>query len=200
VRGKEVPLWVQRRLDRAVEVRRDEYIICLSAGTTHKPPPLDEGGFPVFESVAGAEYLIKKGVEPRTILCETCSYDTIGNAYFAKAIHVDPMGLRKLLIITSAFHMRRTEAIFRWVFGLAPPPGGGEYELDFEAVGDEGTMEKGLLSAKIEREKQRLKHVLHLKKEIRTFERFHRWLFTEHAAYAVSLAPERINGQVLDTY
>ena len=57
------------------------------------------------------------------ILAETCSYDTIGNAFFARTVHTDPRGLRRLLIVNSKFHMPRTEAIFRWVFGAAPDCG-----------------------------------------------------------------------------
>lgn len=196
--GNDVPLWVRRRLDRAIEIHQGEYIITLSAGTTHKPPPLDGDGFPIFESVAGANYLIKKGVNPRRILCETCSYDTIGNAYFSKAIHVDPRGFRKLLIITSTFHMPRTRAIFEWVYGLSSPVD-KEYELHFEAVSDEG-MDEELLKIKIEREKERLEHVLRLQKEIRTFHQFHQWLFFEHGAYAAAVEPVRIKGKILDTY
>ena len=196
--GNDVPLWVKKRLDRAIEIHQDEYIITLSAGTTHKPLPLDRDGFPVFESTAGAKYLIKKGVNPRQILCETCSYDTIGNAYFSKVIHVDPRGFRKLLIITSAFHMPRTRAIFEWVYGL-PSPGNHVYELYFEAVPDEG-MDEELLKIKIKREEERLEHVLRLQEEIRTFQQFHQWLFTVHGAYAAAVEPVRIKGRILDTY
>ena len=96
-----LPLWVTRRLDRAVELHSGEYIITLSAGTVHKTAILNESGFPVFESAAGANYLLKQGMKPEKILSETISYDTIGNAYFARIIHVDPMELRKLLVITS---------------------------------------------------------------------------------------------------
>jgi hypothetical protein len=196
--GGKVPLWVQRRLDRAIERWKGEYIIALSAGTTHKPPPLDETGFPVFESVASARYLVERGIDARKVLVETCSYDTIGNAYFSKVIHVDPMGFRKLLVITSSFHIDRTRAIFEWVYGLDALPG-GSYSLDFEEVPDEG-MDEELLSARIGREKESLRHVLKLKEAIRTFREFHRWLFTEHGAYSVSVKPELAKGKSLDTY
>jgi len=194
----DVPLWVQRRLDRAIALHRGECIIALSAGTTHKPPPLDNDGFPVYESVVSANYLIKKGIDAGSIRYETCSYDTIGNAYFSKVIHVDPLGFRRLLVITSAFHMPRTRAIFEWVYGLDSSPG-GPYHLYFEEVSDEG-MDENLLRARIEREKESLEHVLKLKKEIRTFEQFHRWLFNAHGAYTVSVEPGRVTGKILDTY
>ena len=199
IRGRgEVPLWVRRRLDRAIECWKGEYIIALSAGTTHKPPPLNENGFPVFESVASARYLIEKGIDARKVLVETCSYDTIGNAYFSKVIHVDPMNFRNLLVITSSFHIERTRTIFEWVFGLDVRPG-SSYSLNFEDVPDQG-MDEELLSARMEREKESLQYILKLKERIRTLREFHHWLFTEHGAYSVSVNPAQVEGKILNSY
>jgi hypothetical protein len=52
--GGLLPSWVRCRLDRALELHRGEFVIALSAGTPHRPPPLDDNGFPIFESVAAA--------------------------------------------------------------------------------------------------------------------------------------------------
>jgi len=76
------------------------------------------------------------GIPPEQILTETHSYDTIGNAFFSRVLHVDPLGLRRLLIITSDFHLPRTEAAFRWVYGLEPAA--SPYDLHFEGVADPG--------------------------------------------------------------
>ena len=67
----EPPPWVRRRLDRAVEVHHAERILCLSAGTTHRPPPRDAEGFPAFESVVSARYLIRRGIDRGKVLTET---------------------------------------------------------------------------------------------------------------------------------
>ena len=176
-----LPLWVQRRLDRALERYQGETIITLSAGTTYKPPPLDPRGFPVPESIASARYLIARGVAPDRVLPETVSYDTIGNAYFSRVIHVDPSGLRRLLIVTSAFHVARTEAIFRWVYGLLPSTG---CELDFEAVSDEG-INADALRARIGKEKTGLQQLAAFVPTIADLAHLHRWLYSEHAAYAM---------------
>jgi len=194
-----LPPWVQSRFDRVLEIHQNQYIIALSAGTTHKPPPLDKDGFPIFESVVGANYLIKKGVDPRWILCETASYDTIGNAYFSRTFHVDPRGFKHLLIITSTSHMPRTKAIFQWVYGLKSPFGQNDYTLAFEEVPDRG-MDEELLQLRIQKEKKGLENILRLKKEILTFEDFHQWLFTEHGAYSVSVPPKRAKGKILNAY
>jgi uncharacterized SAM-binding protein YcdF (DUF218 family) len=195
----DVPLWVRRRLDRVIEVYQGEYIIALSAGTTHKPPPLDTNGFPIFESVVSVNYLKEKGIDPQKILFETCSYDTIGNAYFSRVIHVEPRGFRKLLIVTSSFHMSRTRTVFQWVYGMESPSSPNTYDLYYEEVPDDG-MDEHMLKARIEKEKKSLKHLCHLKNKIRTFKQFHQWLFTEHGAYAAAVEPGRIKGKILDTY
>ena len=191
--------WVQNRFDRALAIHKNQHIIALSAGTTHKPPPIDKDGFPIFESSVGAGYLIEKGVEPRWILCETASYDTIGNAYFSRVFHVDPRAFKRLLIITSASHMPRTKAIFQWVYGLKSPFGQNNYMLTFEEVPDLG-MDEEVLKLRILKEKKGLENIRRLKETIFTFEAFHQWLFTEHGAYSASVQPERVNGKILHAY
>ncbi len=200
----DVPLWVQRRLDLAVDFHRREphsFIITLSAGTTHKPLPIDENGFPVFESAAGARYLEKKGVDPGKILCECCSYDTIGNAYFSLMIHVEPRSFRKLAIITSGFHINRAREIFEWVYRLKMPFSNvsRDFLLHFFGVPDDG-IDENMMYARAAREKESLQNVLRLKNTIHTLDDFHRWFFTQHAAYAVFKPVERVHGAVLDMY
>ncbi len=174
----DLPPWVKNRFDRALTVRTEEYIIPLSAGTVHKPPPLDSEGYPIFESVAGGRYLEKHGIPPDHILTETFSYDTIGNAYFARLIHVDPCHFCKLLIITSAFHMPRTEAIFRWIYRLPPT----DFDLTFEVVPDEG-IDVPALEARRAIETQSLSSIEPIMGCITSIEALHNWLFSEHGAY-----------------
>lgn len=72
--------WVINRLERAETISNQLggiAIVTLSAGTPYKPPVI-VNGYPVFESVAGARYLVDKlGVDPSLILTETSSYDTM---------------------------------------------------------------------------------------------------------------------------
>jgi len=193
----ELPLWTQRRLDQALKLRRDEYVITLSAGTIHRPPPLDDAGFPILESIAAAHYLITRGLDPKKVLTETSSYDTIGNAYFSRVVHVAPRRFHRLLIVTSEFHMARTESVFRWVYSLDVPP--GSCELYFEQVSDEGIDDQVLMARK-EKEQAALERWLPIQERIHTLEQFHEWLFGEHAVYSMSTHPFRATGQVLDTY
>jgi hypothetical protein len=112
---------------------------------------------------------------------EESSYDTIGNAYFSRVLHAIPRGFRRALIITSEFHMPRTEAVFRWIWGLAAP--GGECALEFESVGDEG-IEAEVLALRREKERAGLTRVEELRGRLRTFEELHQWMFTEHGVYS----------------
>lgn len=181
-----LPEWVRARFDRALAIPGSPFLIPLSAGTPHRPPPIDEHGFPIAEAAAGARYLLARGVDPHRILIEASSYDTIGNAYFARAVHVDPRGFAHALVITSEFHMPRTEAVFRWVFAL-PGPGAG-CELDFLSTPNTGISEPSL-HARLEKERTSLAQFRAVETRIRSLADLHQWLFTEHGAYAAIRRP-----------
>jgi hypothetical protein len=189
-----LPPWVLPRLDRAVEVRGDAYVVPLSRGTVHKPPPLDPCGFPIVEADVCAAHLRGRGVPDDRILIESCSVDTIGNAYFSRVVHADPMGWRRLHIVTSGFHLERTEAVFGWVYGLAP----SAYVLSFEAVADDG-IAPAALAARREKERASLTALRPTIGEIHTLADLHRWLFRHHGAYR-GVRPEPVEGLVLGTY
>lgn len=196
--GGELPIWSMRRLDKALEIVHSEFVITLSAGTTHKPTPLDRKGAPIFESVAAANYLVKHGLPTSQILTETSSYDTIGNAFFSKVIHVDPLGLRNLLIVTSDFHMPRTKTIFSWVYNLENER--IAYQLDFEKVSDNG-IDEIILDARKNKEAESLSQLKKLIPRITTLKSFHKWLFTEHNAYSVNKYEQTYsNDEILSTY
>jgi uncharacterized SAM-binding protein YcdF (DUF218 family) len=194
----ELTPFVRARLDRALAHSADFYI-ALSAGTTHLPPPLDARGYPVVEAIPAAQYLQERGIPQRRILVESSSYDTIGNAFFTRTIHTDPRGLSRLLIVNSRFHMPRTEAIFRWVFGAAPGRG---YDLSFEPTEDIGLSPEAL-EARAERERSSLVAVRSLASSLATLSGIHQWLFSEHGAYAWFLhddAYRPATGSLVETY
>jgi DUF218 domain len=177
--GGGLPPWVVPRFERALELRTAAPIVCLSAGTVHHAPPLNAGGYPILESVAGAAYLFAQGVPQARVQVETNSYDTIGNAYFAKLLHADPAGWRKLVVITSEFHIPRTKAIFDWVFGL----GKEKYELRYEATPNEG-LTGDLLQRRRAKEAASLEALQHMIENIQDFRCLHQWIQTEHRAYS----------------
>jgi hypothetical protein len=167
-------------LERAVARAEGATIIVLSAGTPHKAPPLDRRGRPVLECEAEARYLLKQGWDARNILMENASYDTIGNAYFSRVVHIEPRSLRRILIVTSEFHMARTEAVFRWVYGLTPTR--HDYELVFEATPNDG-LEGAALEARRTKEAKSLAGIAKLSQSIVTLAEFHAWLFEKHDVY-----------------
>ena len=198
--GGELPPWTIARLDRALAIDPGALFIPLSAATTHRPLPLDTHGRPLYESLQAARYLAARGVASPSIAIEAASFDTIGNAWFSRTMHAEPRGLRRLLVITSAFHAARTEAAFRWIYGLTPLP--QPYELSFEPVPDAG-IPADALASRIAREAASLNALRGLVPRYTTIESFHRWLYTEHRAYALeglSAEPERVAGPALDTY
>jgi hypothetical protein len=176
--GGELPPWAAARFDLALERQSGEPLVCLSAATTHRPPPLEDG-FPIAESAAGARYLMSRGIEPAQIRVENASFDTIGNAYLSKLIHVDPPGWRRLLVITSEFHMPRSREIFEWVYGFEA----GRYALTFAASPNRGLSEEALRSRE-DKEARGLAGVRRQRERIRGLRDLHEWFFTEHRAYS----------------
>jgi len=194
----DLPPWVVNRLDRAMELAEGAHVSALSAATPHKPLLLDAAGRPVYESTQAAHYLLRHGFPAERILTETASWDTIGNAYFARVIHTDPAGFRRLLIVNSEFHMPRTEAIFRWIFSLDPPE--PAYSLSFDAVPSAGMSEE-VLAGRRERERKSLESLAKTRESLRSLAEVHRWLFTAHDAYAAGLSPVRATDPaVLQSY
>ena len=181
-----LPPLVLDRLEAARALAGEAPIIPLSAMTLHRAPPLDAAGFPVLESIAAARALLARGVPAERIWAETASLDTIGNAYFARVIHTHPAGLRRLLVVNSAFHTPRTRMVFDWVFGL--PPAEPPYALDYHTVPDRGLTEAGL-EARRAKEVARMESLRRTIPRIASLAALHRWLFTEHRAYAAGADP-----------
>jgi len=84
---------------------------------------------PQTEAEVGKEYLIarakaqagsapseKCGIED-CIFCEDQSVDTIGNAWFAKKVYLEPLGITSCILVTSDYHIERARVIFEWVLG-----------------------------------------------------------------------------------
>jgi uncharacterized SAM-binding protein YcdF (DUF218 family) len=76
-------------------------VLCLSAGTAHVPQLVSSvSGLPVWEATASSAYLLRHH-NLTQVFVETTSYDTIGNAYYARTSHTEWNGWRTLLIVTS---------------------------------------------------------------------------------------------------
>jgi uncharacterized SAM-binding protein YcdF (DUF218 family) len=173
------------RLDTALAIYGGEKIIVVGAGPAESPLVVDGRGWPVFESVGAVRYLLQQGISAEQVMYETASYDTIGNAYFCRTIHTDPAGLARLRIITSAFHLPRTELAFDWVYGLDSSL---SYQLSFvPAPYDHFIAERLALHG--QKEKERMNSLRSLQSAITSLADLHQWLFTHHAAYSAHLQP-----------
>ena len=195
--GGELPEYAKRRFDLALARQTGEPLVPLSARTFHRPALLEPDGSVLNEAIAGARYLIDRGINPGRIFCENTALDTIGTAYFGRVQITDPLGWRHLLVITSHFHLPRTEAIFRWIYSLdASVP----YRLEFASSSDDGLSEVAL-STRIERERASLGSVERLRETLTSMRGVAEWLFTEHKAYMAVREPlvELRNG-LLDSY
>lgn len=193
-----LPPWTIARLEYALSLKNEcRWFLLLSGGTVHKPPPVDADGFPLFESRELAKHLVRAGIKPDRILTEISSYDTIGNAYFARMLFTEPLNLNKLLVITSDFHIPRTKAIFEWVFRL--PPISFKYHLDFESTLNEGLSSQAL-AARIQREKISLENLRKTIQDVNTLDKFISWLYTEHTAYATDKPSKPLSDDELKSY
>ena len=119
-----LPVWVHNRLDRAIELFSDSgnaQVIVSGKGRDN---------FLVLESKAMADYLVNRAIPEGSILQESLSTDTIQNAYFTWLLYMEPQDIREFTVVTNAFHLKRAEHIFNWVFGQA-------YQIEFIGATDE---------------------------------------------------------------
>lgn len=219
--------------------RRPPVIVTLSGGTSWKPPPLDARGFPITEAAAAARYLGEThNISLAHVVEEGFSLDTIGNAYFLRAVHAGPAQWRSLAVVTNRFHMPRTRRIFQWVFGLdrggegkgkgkgqgrgsgggvrdvqrgardvvreggraGPPP-----RLYFVEALDVG-MDGRTVELRRKKEAASLASLGATTARVSSMEKMHRFVFTEHMAYASRrhdtrrAPPVAIDPAVLGTY
>jgi len=183
--------WVKARLDLGATMNTDMFVL-LSRGTTHKPPPLDQDGFPIDEATASAKYLVDKYAIPmHSIVTDTWSLDTIGNAYFAAAMVCEPLNLKRLKIISSHSHIHRTKAIFDWIF----PLWGSDFVLEYQSSADVG-MDPDMLLARQAKEEQAVKHLNAKSLILNTKHLVADFILKHHGAYVAT--GRKPSGQLTD--
>lgn len=163
--------WVFKRLDEATKYSTKYYIV-TSRSTYHKPPVLDERGFPIDECTIMANYLSSKGISANKILKEAWSLDTIGNAYGTLVFHSIPLNLENILVITSDFHMPRSKSIFKVVYGLAQD---NCFKLTFISTKSEIKISEKEINSLIKWQKDA--------ETFKTIQGLHNFIFGSHNAY-----------------
>lgn len=190
--GGELPAWTKRRCDVAASLYAERdgttcRIFTTSRGTTWKPPPLNTTtGFPIDESEALMRYLVtRRGVPSADVYQENVALDTIGNAFFLRALHFDFFdNLAEIIVVTSAFHMPRSRAIFEWVMRL-PRSTRDDRSIRISFVeSDDGDMDSDVREARARKESASLEHLISQTiPRIRSLPDLHRFIFNEHDAY-----------------
>lgn len=198
----ELPPHVKSRFDRALELDQgDNVFICLSAGSPHVPLQLDDQGRAIWESRRGGEYLNEKGIPfERILLCSSC-WDTIGNAWFSRVLHVEPAGFESLLIITSDFHMQRTKAIFEKTFQLKRKQGQvpRKYQLSFESTPNT-SISPEIVAERTAYEQKQTERWLDTCKNFEHLEDLYLWLVNNHELYSSGKKINKISGEILKSY
>lgn len=133
--------------------------------------------FPKTEAQAMEEYAISLGVPESYILKEEDSKDTVGNAFFCRKNFLDPNNWKRVCVVTSEYHMPRSEYLFNKLLGT-------DFEIDFVSVNSQLSAEE--LSARNQKENRTLEEI---KKWLDPFEtgdmaEFERTLYTRHPGYA----------------
>ena len=179
--------FVKKRLDKAIELYNltlNNIIIILGGGTYHKPPALDSNNYVVHESTSCANYLINNGVNPRNIIREWASYDTIANGYFAFLNYIIPFKMNECYIITSEFHMKRTQTIFNYFNKLIM-----NNIIDLKYIETKNVIENDILNIRLDRERHsnnNFKENIVAHKD--TIEKFSLWFYTQHNAYKSNIS------------
>lgn len=72
---------------------------------------------PLFIGEVLKKYAIDRGVPAEHITAEINSRDTVGDAVFSKLTLVNKTDWRKILVVTTDYHVARTREIFHFVYG-----------------------------------------------------------------------------------
>jgi uncharacterized SAM-binding protein YcdF (DUF218 family) len=122
------------RLDLAIDLfvnGKHDYII--TCGWNYN----SQYNFPIAESMKS--YIIQNSnIDCKLIFTETNSRDTVGDAIFSKINVVNKKSVTNLLVVTSDYHILRTQKIFSFVYGK-------KYRVEVEGSKNTHIKDKALL-------------------------------------------------------
>lgn len=140
-RDGNLPIWVHNRLEKTIQLFREKESWILLSGK-------GKDGYSLTEAEAMANYLMERNIPEDKILLECLSEDTVQNAYFSRTLHIDPMAVNRFTVVTSEFHMKRSQHIFEWVFGKGyhiEYAMATDQEIDDEVIRERKNIESQLL-------------------------------------------------------
>ena len=119
-------------------------------------------------------------IQPNDMYREWSSYDTIANGYYAFSNYINPFQFKKVLVITSKFHMKRSKLIFDYINSLF----GYKTYVYFEETDD--ILEETILKERIEREeKSGVSFKMNIVEQKKNIKEFLKWFYEEHNCYNV---------------
>lgn len=177
----------QERTDAAVELFKsgDAPIILFSGSWSFVFPNPPE----TLEAEGMKRYAISQGIPEESILTDLKSKDTLGNAYFCKIDFAKPRNWKKIIVVTSDFHIKRTKYLFDKIFGP-------DFQIDYDSVPTKISGNQLSYSNEMER-----KQLILAKQWLDPIpdgnnEQIKKLIFTKHPAYASN--PEFTTKQLLD--
>ena len=101
------------RIHKAIEIFKNRYInYIVTAGWAYR----QDSSLCIAD--AYKEYIVSKfNIEKNTILTESNSRDTVGDAFFTKINFSEPMAWNKITVVTSNYHVERAREIFEFIYG-----------------------------------------------------------------------------------
>lgn len=107
-----LPKNVKKRCDYVISNSTcNDLALTSSSFSLNVPPKLDCEGYVISESSAMGNYL-KKNESRAKVLTEQQSHDTFGAFFFLFSLYFQIINFKKLIIITSDFHIKRSKIIF----------------------------------------------------------------------------------------
>lgn len=122
VLGIEIHDELRMRLDVSAKIFDEDSVFILSGGYTNEEIEKSE-------AQVMSDYLTGIGIPIEKIYLEEESLDTIGNGYFVRRMVDAIPGITRLAVVSSCYHMKRSEYIFRNCFSDG-------IELDFSHCAD----------------------------------------------------------------
>jgi len=105
------------RADAAADLAIERDMAVIAAGSHGDSPARPERS----EAAFMAERLRARGIASSRIFMEDESRDTVANAAYVAERYLAALAPRRLVVVTSPFHIDRSLEIFRMVLGLAWP-------------------------------------------------------------------------------
>ncbi|MEK6935023.1 MAG: YdcF family protein [Nanoarchaeota archaeon] len=103
----------QDRLDKAIELFKkgniDFFIVCGKNDHNSKQP--------ITHAKSMEDYAISKGIPESVILKEEKSVDTVGHPIFIKNEIIKQRNWKKLIVVSSDYHIQRVKKIFDFILG-----------------------------------------------------------------------------------